>query len=153
MARTNIGAKVAIATQSDGTTPDPQNDDLEASGFGGLSYTDLENVVSVGDTGVDQNMVTTQLWDKNLADQNKGAATGRSSDIVILDEQNDGRTALDAAAAITDDNAYALRITYSDASIEYNRMKIGAPALSKGGNEDVAQATYPAVSVQEPVTA
>lgn len=153
MARTNIGAVVAIATQSDGTTPDPQNSDLDASGFGALSYTDLENVISVGETGVDQNFVTTNLWDRTLADQNKGAATGKTADIVMLDESNDGRTAMDAAGSITDDNAFAIRITYSDNSIEYNRVKVGAPGLGKGNNEDVAQVTFPTVSVQEPVTA
>lgn len=153
MARNNIGATLAIATQTDGTTPDPQSADLTASTFAALSYTTIPNVVTVGDTGVDQNFVVTNLWDRTIADQNKGAATGRQADIVILDEASNGRTAMDAAASITDDNAFAFKITYSDGSIEYNRMKVGAPALSKGGNEDVSQITYPAVAVQEPVTA
>jgi len=153
MARVNIGATFEIATQSDGTTPDPQESDLTASAFGALSYTQVPKVVTIGDTGVDQNFVTTNVWDKNLADQNKGAATGRQADVVILDEASDGRTAMDAAASITDDTAYAVRIVYSDGSIEYNRVKVGAPGLSKGGNEDVAQVTYPMVAVQEPVTA
>jgi len=153
MARVNIGATFAIATQSDGTTPDPQSTDLTASGFGALSYTTVPNVVSVGDTGISQNFVTTNLWDRTIADQNKGAATGLESDVVILDQSSDGRTAMDAAASITDDNAFAIKITYSDGSIEYNRSKVGAPSLSKGGNEDVAQVTYGTVAVQEPVTA
>lgn len=152
MARVNIGATLAIATDS-ANAPDPQNTVLDASGYGALTYTTVPNVVSVGPTGVSQNFVPTQLWDKTLADQNKGAATGLQSDIVILDEASTGRTAMDTAASITDDNAYAIKITYSDGSIEYNRMKIGAPELSKGGNEDVAQVTYGAVAVQEPVTA
>jgi len=153
MARLNIGATFAIATQSDGTTPDPQASELAASAFGALSYTVVPKVVTVGDTGIDQNFVTTNTWDKTLADQNKGAATGRQSDVVILDEASDGRTAMDAAAAITEDTAYAVKIEYSDGSIEYNRVKVGAPGRSKGGNEDVAQVTYPTVAVQEPVTA
>src|SRR6056297_2144396 len=141
MARINIGATVAIATESNGTTPDPQTTDLDTSSFAALSYTTVPNVI------------TTQTWDNRIADQNKGAATGQQADIVILDEASNGRTAMDTAADITDDNAYAFKITYSDGSIEYNRAKVGAPSYTKGGNEDVAQITYPTIAVQEPVFA
>jgi len=153
MARINIGATVAIATESNGTTPDPQTTDLDTSSFAALSYTTVPNVITHGDTGMNQNFVTTQTWDNRIADQNKGAATGQQADIVILDESSNGRTAMDAAGDITDDNAYAFKITYSDGSIEYGRAKVGAPSYSKGGNEDVAQITYPTIAVQEPVFA
>lgn len=153
MARVNIGATFAIATQSDGTTPDPQSSDLSASGYGALSYTTVPNVISVGDTGVTQNFVVTQTWDNLVADQNKGAAEGADTDITILDESSDGRTAMDAASAIDNDVAHAVKITYSDGSIEYNRMKFGAPRYSKGGNEDVATVVYTGRTLQEPVFA
>lgn len=153
MARVNIGATFAIATQSDGTTPDPQSSDLSASDFGALSYTTVPNVISVGDTGVTQNFVVTQTWDNLVADQNKGAAEGADTDITILDESSDGRTAMDAASAIDNDVAHAVKITYSDGSIEYNRMKFGAPRYSKGGNEDVATVVYTGRTLQEPVFA
>jgi len=153
MAKNNIGATVAIATESDGTTPDPQSADLTASTFAALSYTTVPNVITVGDTGMDQNFITTGTWDNRVAAQDKGQATGKTADIVILDEASNGRTAMDAAGDITDNNAFAFKITYSDGSIEYNRMKVGAPGYGKGGNEDVPTITYPTVAVQEPVFA
>lgn len=153
MAKTNIGATVAIATESDGTTPDPQATDLAASGFGALSYTTVPNVITVGSTGVDQNIVTQPLWDNTLSRQQKGAATGAQFELTILDESSDGRTALDAAASISDANNYAFKITYSDGSIEYNRCVVSAPSYPKGGNEEFAQATYTLASNQEPVFA
>lgn len=153
MARTNIGATVAIATQSDGTTPDPQATDLTASGFGALSYTTVPNVITVGATGVDQNIVSQPLWDKTLSAQQKGAATGAQFELTILDETSDGRTALDAAASITEANNFAFKITYSDGSVEYNRGVVSAPSFPKGGNEDFAQATYTVAANQEPIFA
>lgn len=153
MARVNIGATVAIATQSDGTTPNPQTADLTASSFGALTYTQVPNVITVGDTGVTQNFVVTQTWDNLVADQNKGAAQGADTDITILDQPSDGRTAMDAASKIDNDVAYAVKITYSDGKIEFNRMKFGAPRYSKGGNEDVATVIYTGRTLQEPVFA
>lgn len=153
MAKTNIGATVAIATQSDGTTPDPQASDLDASGFAALSYTTIPNVITVGDTGVNQNIVNVQLWDNTLSEQQKGAATGAQFDITILDETSNGRTALDAAASVTDANNYAFKIEYSDGSIEYNRGVVAAPSFPKGANEEFATAVYTVAANQEPVFA
>lgn len=153
MARVNIGATFAIATQSDGTTPAPQATDLTAAAFAALSYTTVPNVITLGDTGMTQNWVVTQTWDNLVADQNKGAAQGADTDITILDQASNGRTAMDAASAIDNDVAYAVRITYSDGVIEYNRMKFGAPRYTKGGNEDVATVVYTGRTLQEPVFA
>lgn len=155
MARTNIGATFAIATVA---TPSPapdvplaQNADLGAAAFAALTYTTVPNVITIGETGVDQNMVSQPLWDKQLSAQQKGAATGAQFPVTILDEASDGRTAMDVASAISDQNNYAFKITYSDGSVEYNRGVVSAPKYPKGGNEDFAQVTYTIASNQVPV--
>lgn len=153
MARTNIGAAVAIATESDGTTPDPQQTDLTASTYAALSYTDIPNVITVGDTGVNQNIVSQPLWDNRVSAQQKGSATGATFPITILDEASNGRTALDAAAAIAELNNFAFRITYSDGTIEYNRGVVAAPTYPKGGNEEFSRATYQVATNQAPIFA
>lgn len=155
--RTNIGATLGIATV---TTPSPdpdnplaQNDDLLVGGFADLTYTTIPNVGNIGDTGVDQNMVSYPTWGETLTKQLKGAATGAQAEIRVLDVASDGLTALKLAGAVTNLNNYAFKITWPDGSVEYNRGVVGAPSYSKGSNEDFAEAIFTVALNQEPVFA
>ena len=150
MARTNIGGVLSIA--GTGTTPAVHNTDLNQAGFDGImAWITIPNVGNIGDTGVDQNMVSYPVWDKALAVQTKGGATGQQAEIRVLDLPSDGLTALKAAAAVTNLNNYAFKIEWPDGSIEYNRGVVGAPTYSKGGNEDFAEAVFVVALNQEPV--
>ena len=153
MARTNIGGKFYIAVGSGGTTPDPQNADLSASAFGGLTYAQVPNMGQHGDTGIQQNLVSYSMWDKQLAEQQKGQATGAQAEVRFLDEDSDGMTAMKAAASVSDGNNYAFKIVFSDGSIEYNRGVVSAPTYPKGSNEDFAEAVFTIAFNQEPVFA
>ena len=153
MARTNIGTKFYIAVESDGTTPDPQNSDLTASGFGGLTWAQVPNMGTHGDTGVQQNTASYPTWDQPLVEQQKGQATGISSDREFLDEQSDGMTAMKAAASVTDQNNYAFKLLAVDGSIEYNRGIVMGPSYPKGSSEDFARVVFTIALNQEPVFA
>lgn len=156
MASNNIGSKVYIATESDGTTPDPHTDanlPLSGSTFAGLNWTEIPNVGTVGDTGVDQNMTTYDIWGSTLSKKTKGIATGKDAEIRVLDEPSNGLTALKAAADPTDNNNYALKIENSGGDIEYNAGRVGAAGYSKGGPEDYSEAFFTIGLNQEPVFA
>ena len=149
--RTNIGATLSIAATA--TVPDAQNTDLDAAAYALLTWVDIPNVGNIGDTGVDQNMVSYPTWGERLTKQLKGAATGAQAEIRVLDVASDGMTALKAAADVTDLNNYAFKIEWPDGSIEYNRGVVGAPSFTKGGNEDFAEAVFMVALNQEPVFA
>lgn len=134
MAETNIGATIAIAVDSTGSVPDPQNSDLDASGFGALDYADIPRVGQLGETGVDQGINQYETWGELLTAKQKGSASGMDSDLRCLNVTSNGLTALKAAAQIDDQNNYVLRVTYSSGDIEYLRGLIVGPRLSKGNN-------------------
>jgi len=150
-ARTNIGGTLSIAATA--TVPDAQNTDLDAAAYALLTWVEIPNVGNIGDTGVDQNMVSYPTWGERLTQQLKGAATGAQAEIRVLDVASDGMTALKAAADVTDLNNYAFKIEWPDGSIEYNRGVVGAPSYTKGSNEDFAEAVFMVALNQEPVFA
>lgn len=147
-ARTNIGGTLSIGAT--GAVPDAANTDLDAAAFALLTWVEIPNVGNIGDTGVDQNMVSYPTWGERLTTQLKGAATGAQAEIRVLDIASDGLTALKAAAGVTDLNNYAFKIEWPDGSIEYNRGVVGAPNFTKGGNEDFAEAVFMVALNQEP---
>ena len=156
MASNNIGSKVEIAVESDGTTPDPFADSalpLEASDFSALNWAEIPNIGTVGDTGFEQNMTTYDVWGANLSKKTKGIATGRDVEMRCLDESSNGVTAVKAAISITDNNNYAFKITKADGSIEYNVGRVGSLGLSKGGPEDYSELFFTLGINQEPVFA
>lgn len=151
VARTNIGGTLSIAATA--TVPDAVNEDQTDTDYGALTWVEIPNVGNIGDTGVDQNMVSYPTWGERLTKQLKGAATGAQAEIRVLDVASDGLTALKAAANVTDLNNYAFKIEWPDGTIEYNRGVVGAPSYTKGGNEDFAEAVFMVALNQEPVFA
>lgn len=126
---TNFGGVFALSSTS-------QNEDLTVSGFAALSYTDIPNIGSHGDSGVSQNVVNYSTWDRNVIAKGKGEADAGSPTIEFLDVVSAGMTLLIAAADVDNADNYAFKITWPDGSIEYNRGIITGPLRMKGGNED-----------------
>lgn len=150
---TNIGATVSIAVQTDGTTPDPQNSDLDASGFAALTYEQIPNVGTFGDTGVSQNMVGYESWDNTLTVQQKGAAIGEQPELRFLNETSNGATAVKAAGEISDQNNYAFKVEWPSGDIEYIRALVGPVRLPKGNNEAFREVVMTLAINQAPVEA
>lgn len=156
MAANNIGGTLAIAVQSDGTTPDPVTESsipLAGSDFSALTWEDIPNLGTHGDTGVDQNMTQYDSWDQPLSIQRKGIATGKQSEVRFLDEASNGLTAIKAAATVNDNNNYAFRLTRSTGEIEYNVAVVSGAGYAKGGPEDYPEAYFTLAFNQEPVFA
>lgn len=150
-ARTNIGGTLSIETTALGALV-PQNVDMDLAAFQAVAkWEEIPNVGNIGDTGVDQNMVSYPIWGRALSVQLKGAATGAQAEIRVLDLASAGLDLLKQAAAVTNLNNYAFKIEWPDGSIEYNRGVVGAPTYSKGANEDFAEAVFTLAINQEPV--
>lgn len=151
---TNLAAQLHIATESDGTTPDPQNTDLDASGFGALSYTEIPDVGNVGDTGASQQINTYETWGNNLTIKQKGVASGQSVEIRVLnDTSSNGLTALKAAAAVTDQNNYVFRVTWNSGAVEYLRGIVHSKRFTKGNVGNFREFYVTLDLNQEPVEA
>lgn len=148
--RTNIGAKLFIHGTT--STPTALNTDQNKTQFDALvGWIEIPNVGNIGDTGVEQNMVSYPTWGERLTKQLKGAATGAQAEVRVLDVASNGMTALKAAADVTNLNNYAFKILWPDNSVEFNRGVVGAPTYTKGGNEDFAEAVFMVALNQEPV--
>lgn len=150
--KTNIGGKFAIGVTSlDPTVPDPQNQDLDQVAFEALTFQDVPNMGTHGDTGASQDTSNYPTWDRRYTIQQKGQATGAQSEIVFADAPSDGMTALLVAAGVSNNDNFATRITYSNGDIEYNRGIITAPTYGKGAGGDFSTVSVTFAANQEPV--
>ena len=142
---TNFGGTFAISTTV-------ENDDLaDEAAFELLTYTDVPNVGSFGDTGVTQNVVSYSTWDRNVASKGKGEADAGSPVVEFLDVASAGMTAMLAAAAVDNSDSYAFSITWPDGTVEFNRGIVTGPTRLKGGNEDFKRVSFTLGFSQTPV--
>lgn len=128
-----------------------ENDDLDLAGFTALTWVDVPNMISHGDTGNTQNIVSQSTWDNPVVCKGKGETDAGSPDVEFLDVANPGVDAMNAAAAYDNQNNYAFRIVWADGAIEYNRGLVTGPTRMKGGNEDFRRLSYALGMVQEAV--
>lgn len=142
---TNFGGTFAISTTA-------ANADLTQSGFEALTYTQVPNLGSHGDTGVTQNVVSYSTWDRNVVSKGKGEADAGSPTLEFLDITSAGLDLLLAAADVDDNNSYAFKLTWADGSVEYNRGIVTGPTRPKGANEDFKRLSFTLGLNQVPVT-
>lgn len=143
---TNIGCTVAISTTTEDT-------DLDLSGFEALTYTQLPNIGTVGDTGITQNAVSYPTWDRQVLCKGKGQADAGDPTIEAQDVPSAGLDLFLAAAAFDNANAYAFRFEWPDGSVEYNRGLVMGPQRPKGGNEDFKRVVFTLGLLQPPEVA
>ena len=142
---TNFGGTFAISTTVENT------DLADETAFELLTYTDVPNVGSFGDTGVTQNVVSYSTWDRNVAAKGKGEADAGSPTVEFLDVSSAGMTALLAAAGVNVTDSYAFSITWPDGTIDFNRGIVTGPMRLKGGNEDFKRVSFTLGFSQTPV--
>lgn len=142
--QTNIGGIFSIATITATAVPDPQNADLDVSGFAALTYQAIPNMGTHGDTGVDQNIVNYDTWDR-LSQKQKGMAIGKDVEVAFLDIAagvSNGMDAMKLAADIVETDDFAFNILWPDTTVEYYRGVVAAPSYGKGGGEDFKIVTF-----------
>ena len=158
MANTNRGRKVYIAvTSPGGTTPAPQPSVLNQGQYEALNWTEVGNVGSVGESGMNENIVSYDELSTDVTQKQKGIANAGDPVIECARNPTDGgQIAMRAAAATR--MIYAFKIEDADApsvgytnTIYYNRGVVAGPTRPNGRNEDFILENYTLGLVQREI--
>lgn len=158
MANTNRGRKVYIAvTAPGGTTPLACPSPLNQGQYEALDWTEVGNVGSVGESGMNENIVSYDELSTDVTQKQKGIANAGDPVIECARNPTDpGQIAMRAAAATR--MIYAFKIEDADApsvgytnSIYYNRGVVAGPTRPGGRNEDFILENYTLGLVQREV--
>lgn len=158
MAQTNRGRKVYIAvTAPGGTTPLACPSQLNQGQYEALDWTEVGNVGSVGESGMNENIVSYDELSTDVTQKQKGIAN--AGDPVIECARNptdDGQIAMRAAAATR--MIYAFKFEDADApsagytnTVYYNRGVVAGPTRPNGRNEDFILENYTLGLVQREI--
>lgn len=118
----------------------PQNDDLTdhaSDGFPSLTYVQVRGIGSLGEVGLNTNIVNYDTWDMDVISKAKGLTDAGSADVEMLRIADDpGQIAMRAAGASSNKNNYAFQQTLQDGTVRYFRGLVTGPRHPGGRNED-----------------
>lgn len=144
-AKTNAGSKLSICVL-------PQNADLTATEFAALTFVQVKKVGSIGERGINTNVVQYDTLDTLVALKGKGITNAGDPQIEVAEDLTDpGQVAMRAAGAPDVPDTYAFKIERADGSIEYLRGLVTGPNVPGGRNEDFILNTYTLGLNQVPV--
>lgn len=142
MAVTHQGGVFEICTT-------PQESNLDQTAFEALTYVPVPQVVSAPSFTIEDNILTQNTLDDDIAQKQKGfrQAQDTTIEVALISGGDSGHAALDAAARTK--NAYAVRYILPDpvtgggtGTTTYARAVIGGGGVGGGGGEDFANRTY-----------
>ncbi|TWG90317.1 tail tube protein [Mesorhizobium sp. J18] len=142
MANTNKGRKFYIAVDTDNTTPLPQPTDLTQTDYEALTWLEVKNVGSIGESGTQTNIVSYDELSTDVTQKQKGISNAGDPPVEVARNTSDpGQKAMRAAAATK--YLYAFKTEDADApdesttnSVYYNRGLVTGPTRPNGRNED-----------------
>lgn len=135
-AKTDAGSKLYICVT-------PKNADLTETEFAALAYVQVKKVGSVGERGINTNIVTYDTWDTVVARKGKGITNAGDPPVEVAQDLTDpGQIAMRAAGAPNVADAYAFKVERADGSIEFLRGLLAGPNSPGGCNEDFVLNTY-----------
>ena len=113
------------------------NADLDQTGFEALTWTPVSNVGSIGEYGVNTNMLTYDVMDTLVSRKAKGLTNAGDPPIEVARTDADpGQIAMVAAGAPNYFDARGFRVTKQDGAIDYLRGLCAGPTSPGGRNED-----------------
>jgi len=134
-ANTNAGSKLFICATE-------QAADLDQTAFEALVYVEVKGVGSVGEAGINTNILTYDTWDTDVIQKAKGISDAGSPELEIARIPTDPGQILLYAAAATNFN-YAFKIEKNDKATGggtpttiFNRGLVVGPKRPQGRNED-----------------
>jgi len=153
------GTKVYIAITS-GTTPSPQVDDLDATAFAALTWLEISGVGSIGEFGVNTNVISYDTLADTVTYKQKGITNAGDPVLeVARSRTDDGQDALRVAGVPSFREPCAFKILYDDTdtsggtkTVSYLRGIVVGPVTPGGRNEDFVLDNYTLGLVQLPVT-
>ncbi len=136
MAKTLKGRTVWIGcTTTNGTTPDPQNDDLDLAGFEALDWTQIKKCGAIGESGATTETPSYDSLDTVVIEKSKGTSdAGNPTLECSFVAADNGQIALRAASLPTESNAFAFKWADDDGVIYYNRGISSGPTHPNGRN-------------------
>lgn len=144
-AQTNAGAKLSICIT-------PKNENQTEALFKALAYVQVKKVGSIGERGIDTNVVQYDTYDTLVALKGKGITNAGDPQIEVAQDLKDpGQIAMRAAGLPNVADAYAFKIDYPDGSVEYLRGLVAGPKTPGGRNEDFVLNTYTLALNQVPI--
>ena len=145
-AKTNAGSKLYICAT-------PKNADLTETEFAALTFVQVKKVGSIGERGINTNVVQYDTLDTLGALKGKGITNAGDPQIEVAEDLTDpGQVAMRAAGAPDVPDTYAFKIERADGSIEYLRGLVTGPNVPGGRNEDFILNTYTLGLNQVPIT-
>lgn len=153
MANTNAGRKFFIAVTTVAGppivhTPAPQAEDLTLSQYEALTWLEVKNVGSIGQTGTDTNLVSYDELATEVTQKQKGISNAGDPEIECARNPKDPGQKAMRDAAKTKFN-FAFKTEDADApsagetnSVYYNRGVVSGPFRPNGRNEDFILETF-----------
>lgn len=133
---TNSGATLSICVTAQPTRL------ADATAYAALTWVPIAHVGSVGEMGVNQNILNYDTWDDPEVQKAKGMIDGGSPDVELSADPSDaGQDALRVAAGINIPHAFRIvrnnKLTVGGTGrIEYVRALVVGPRRPNGRNED-----------------
>lgn len=158
MAQTNRGRKVYIAvTAPGGSVPEAQPSVLNQGQYEALDWMEVSNVGSIGESGMNENIVSYDELSTDVTQKQKGIANAGDPVIECARNPTDlGQIAMRAAAATR--MIYAFKFEDADApaagytnTVYYNRGVVAGPTRPNGRNEDFILENYTLGLVQREI--
>lgn len=133
----------------------PQNADLDdhaSAGFPGLAWVEVKGVGSLGEIGLNTNMVNYDTWGNDVISKGKGLTDAGNADLEMLRVPGDpGQIAMRVAGRPSTKDNYAFRVDLQDGTTRYFRALVGGPRHPTGRNEDFDLDVYTLALNQPPL--
>ncbi len=145
-AQTNAGSQLSICVL-------PQNKNLTETEFKALTFVPVKKVGSIGERGINTNIVTYDTYDTLVSLKGKGITNAGDPAVEVAEDLTDpGQTAMRAAGAPNVADAYAFKVERPGGAVEYLRGLVAGPNIPGGRNEDFILNTYTLALNQAPIT-
>ncbi len=132
-----------------------QNTDLDdhaTLGFPGLTYTEVKNVGSIGEYGINTNVISYDMLSTTVSRKAKGITNAGDPQVeVARDDADAGQDLMRTYGAVANKNSYAFKITKQDGSVDYLRGLVMGPNRPSGRNEDFDLEVFTIACNQEPL--
>lgn len=139
MANSNAGGKLYIAVDVSGDA-EVHNTDLSEAQYDALTWLEVKQMGSHGETGSNTNILTYDTWDTTVSQKSKGITNAGDPEIEVARVGTDpGQLQMRAAAQTK--HSYAFKLEHDDSlgtngTIKYNRGVVTGPRHPNGRNED-----------------
>lgn len=130
----------------------PQNADINQAAYEALDWVEITAVGSVGETGLQTNILNYDTWGTAVIQKAKGMTDAGSPEVEVARIPDDpGQTILELGGAVGNVNNYAFKELRNDGTVRYNRGLITGPRWPGGRNEDFDLQVFTLGFQQEPI--